>query len=206
MQNLYNKNYSIYEHQIKMIIENLKEFISIYLDKNGKLIPFYDYTFLNDDEFNIKDMIIQKGNNIKNNIENIVNEIENDFINNFNNENDIKELSNFQVSKLRTSLKFIQSTIPISQSMIGNNILSNLNSTQYTKIFNDEFNYKENEILLDINNLLNELNINTTNYISQSLESLKTNIKSYFLSGINIEGIEQYIETIAQSIFINPMK
>ena len=194
-------NYEIFEK----IKNNLKEFIDIYIDGNGNFISFFNYTSLNKyDEVILINIIVQKGNDIKNNLENIINQIENDFIN--NNENDTIELYNFQVSKLRSSLKFIQSIIPISQSMIENNIISNLNSTQYIKLFNEELNYKENEILTDINTFLNELNINTTKYINQSLDSLKINIKSYFLSGINIEGIEKNIEIIAQSIFINPQE
>ena len=46
--------------------------------------------------------------------------------------------------------------------------------------------------------------MNTTKYIEGSLESFKINIESYFLSGVNVEGITKNIETIAQTIFINP--
>ena len=99
-------NYEIFEK----IKNNLKEFIDIYIDGNGNFISFINYTSLNkDDEFNLIDIIVQKGNNIKNNLENIINQIENDFIN--KNENDTIKLYNFQVSILRSSLKFIQSII-----------------------------------------------------------------------------------------------
>ncbi len=43
--------------------------------------------------------------------------------------------------------------------MIGNDILSNLDENRYTKLFEAELNYKEENILSDIIAFIKELNI-----------------------------------------------
>ena len=92
------------------------------------------------------------------------------------NEDNKNEYYYFQASKIRVSLKFIQSLIPIAQSMITENILIDLKPENYQQLFNLELNYKETEILIEINSFFAELNANTTEYISESLEKLKINI------------------------------
>ena len=68
----------------------------------------------------------------------------------------------YQASNLRVSLKFIQSLVPIAQSMITDNTLIDLKPEKYKELFYLELNYKETEILTDINTFLSELN-NETN-------------------------------------------
>jgi hypothetical protein len=198
--------------QIKVI---LRQFQGIYIDEVGRFIPPYLYNPKSiDDEFGIKETIIIKENNIRNNLRRIVDMINIDFINTFCYGNELVcaypdvvsgiDHYYYQASKLRVSLKFLQSLVTIAQSMIGDNTLSGLSSSDFTLLFETELNYRENEIINDIDDFLSKLNVNTTKYIEGSLESFKSNIESYLLSGVNDKGIAENIETIAKSIFINP--
>ena len=86
----------------------------------------------------------------------------------------------YQASKLRVSLKYIQSIIGIAQSMITENILIDLKPENYEQLFKLELNYKETEILTDINSFLAELNANSTEYIFGAIIKVKSSIQSYF--------------------------
>ena len=205
----------IYLANLEQIKEILKQFQGIYIDEVGRFIPPYLYNPKSiDDEFGIKDSIISKENNIRNNLRRIVDRINIDFINTFCYGNELEcaypdvvsgiDHYYYQASKLRVSLKFLQSLVTIAQSMIGDDTLSGLSSSDFTQLFETELNYRGTEILTDIFDFLSKLNVNTTKYIEGSLESFKINIESYFLSGVNVEGITKNIETIAQTIFINP--
>jgi hypothetical protein len=85
--------------------------------------------------------------------------------------------------------------------MITENILIDLKPENYEQLFNLELNYKETEILTEINSFLAELNVNTTEYISKTIIKVKTSIKSYFESGITEEYIKNLTEKIADYVF-----
>lgn len=202
---------------VALIEQNLLKFKEIYIDERDRFIPPYLYNPTNvEDEFKIKNIIIEKENEIRYNLRRIVDAINIDFINTFCYGNEIVcqysdsvsaiEHYYYQASKLRVSLQFIQSIVTIAQQMIGNDILSNLDENRYTKLFEAELNYKGENILSDIIAFIKELNINTTKYINGSIETLKTDIKNYYISGVNEEGIVQNIKTIAKKIFVNPFK
>ena len=160
----------------------------------------------------LKIQLFQK--KIRYNLRRIIDVINIDFINTFCYGNELVSAYSdivsgidhyyYQAFKLRLSLNYLQSLVTIIQSMIGDNTLSGLNSSDFTRLFENELNYRGTEILTDIFDFLSQLNVNTTKYIEGSLDSFKTNIESYFLSGVNVEGITKNIETIAQTIFINP--
>ena len=64
--------------------------------------------------------------------------------------------------------------------MISENILILLKPEDYEQLFKLELNYKETEILTDINSFLAELNANTTEYIFGAIIKVKSSIQSYF--------------------------
>ncbi len=194
---------------VKIIKENLKKFNNLYFDENNKFIPLYIYNNNKEDKFKIKNIIIPKENSIRNNLKEIIEQINNDFnCNNISCNNTVSQIDNYyyQISKIRISLSYIKSIIPIFQSTIEENVLSNLNIMSFLDLFENELNNKENELLIDINSFINELNYNTSKIINPTLQSLKVDIKNYVESKINIENIKEHIKIIANLIFINPQE
>ena len=202
---------------LESIEDDLLKFKEIYIDERDRFIPPYLYNPTDvEDEFKIKNIIIEKENEIRYNLRRIYDAINKDFVNTFCYGNaTVCEYSDvvstiehyyYQASKLRVSLQFIQSIVTIAQQMIGNDILSNLDENKYTKLFEAELNYKEDNIKSDIMQFIKRLNINTTKFIDGSIETLKTNIINYYISGVNEEGIKENIQTIAKKIFVNPFK
>ena len=169
----------------------LNEFQSIYI-KNDKFIQPYNYTVeYEDDEFDIKDFIVSKENEIRKNLRRIADLINIDFINTFCYGNELVcaypdvvsgiDHYYYQASKLRVSLQFLQSLVTIvAQSMIGDDIFSDFDSNTYTQLFKTKLNYRGNEILTDIINLLSRINNETIHYINRSLDKLKIDIQNYF--------------------------
>jgi hypothetical protein len=217
IQSIYNKKCCINGYDsanVAIIKNNLKKFIDIYIDKNGKFIQTYNYSrSTKEDEFNLKTIINQKINIIVYNIRRIVDQINIDFHETFCYGiqvycafiNVVSQIEHYyyQASKLRVSLSFLQSLVDISQNMITTEkILVDLDPENYAKLFVEELTYKRTEIITDINTFLSELNVNTTKYINTTLITLKTDIKTYFESGLL--GIESKIKDIAREIFINP--
>ena len=197
---------------VESIEDNPLKFKEINIDERDRFIPPYLYNPTDvEDEFKIKNIIIEKENEIRYNLRRIVDAINIDFINTFCYENaTVCEYSDvvstieyyyYQASKLRVSLQFIQSIVTIAQQMIGNDILSNLDENKYTKLFEAELNYKEDNIKTDIRQFIKQLNINTTKFIDGSIETLKTNIINYYISGVNEKGIKENIQTIAKKNF-----
>ncbi len=106
--------------------------IILYIKNNFsklKTIPSYLYPLTKEDELNMKDKIAYYENKIRINLLRITEQINIDFLNYFCYGNTLvcftKETVSsidyyyYLVSKLRTSLSFIQSLVSISQSMIG---------------------------------------------------------------------------------------
>ena len=111
------------------IKNNLIAYTKKYYDNAGRLIPVTLYPLTKEDEFNMKDKIIDYENKIRINLSRITEQINIDFLNYFCYGNTLvcftKETVSsidyyyYLVSKLRTSLSFIQSLVSIAQSMIG---------------------------------------------------------------------------------------
>ena len=199
---------------LEKVKRKLNEFQSIYI-KNDKFIVPYNYTVkYEEDEFDIKDFIVSKENEIRINLRRIADLINTDFIKTFCYGNELVcaypdivsgiDHYYYQASKLRVSLQFLQSLVTIAQSMIGDDIFSDFDSNTYTQLFNLELNYRGNEIITDITNFLSELNNETIHYINGSLDKLKIDIESYFKSGVNLLGMKENIETIGREIFFDP--
>jgi hypothetical protein len=191
---------------------NLKKFTELYYDENGKFIEIYTYTpSTKEDAFNLKNIIIQKTNEIRINILRIVDQINIDFHDTFcygiqvycQFIDVVGQVDHYfyQASKLRVSLKFIQSLVAIAQSMIKENILIDLKPEKYKELFSLELNYKETQILTDITTFLAELNEQTYIYINQTIIKVQASIENYFETGITEGYIETLIGTIANNIF-----
>ena len=200
---------------VEIIKKNLEKFKSYYVDENNKFIRTYTYSIKHEDEFNLRNIIVDKTNEIIINLRRIVDQINIDFHHTFCYGVQIEclfiesvgqiEHFYYQASKLRVSLSFIQTLVTIAQSMITKEkILIDLSAEEYYQLFSLELNYKETEILTDIKTFIRQLNEETKEYISESITNLKTHIKAYFVSGANIETIKKNIESIAQSVFVSP--
>ena len=218
IQNIINNKCCIngyYDANIDTIKNNLVKFKEVYIDELGRFIPFYLYNPSNkEDEFNLLNIINPKEKAIRNNLRRIYDEINADFHDNFCYGTDIVcpfdnvvsaiEHYYYQASKLRVSLSFIQSIVTVAQNMIGDDVLSGLNVNKFTQLYKTELNYRGKQILTDINEFLYNLNIESASLIKESINGLKSDIQSYFLSGVNNDLIKAYITNIAESIYINP--
>jgi hypothetical protein len=200
---------------VEKIKKKLENFKSYYVDENNKFIRTYTYSIKHEDEFNLRNIIVDKTNEIIINLRRIVDQINIDFHHTFCYGVQIEclfiesvgqiEHFYYQASKLRVSLSFIQSLVAIAQSMITKEkILIDLSAVEYARLFSLELNYKETEILTDIKTFIRKLNKETKEYIDGSITTLKTDIKAYFESGAKIETIKKNIELIAQSVFVSP--
>ena len=201
--NGYNLAYS------RQIINSLKEIYSFFDDKSIKLT----FNRTKKDEFGFLELFNEKEDYIVSIITRILDQINIDFQNYFcygnelvceyNDSTSAIEHYYYQASKLRSSVSNLNLFIQLAREMIGENILSELSSDEYTNKFNVELEYKISEIVTNIFRYIEELNNKTIEFMDGHLDTLNLHINASFVEVINIAGIEENIKLIAQEVFID---
>ena len=108
------------------------------------------------------------------------------------------------MSKLRDSVNYLKSLIPMAKEIINEDILSNLDPNEFLNLYQIDFNYNATALISQILEFLYELNQETKNLMDQYTIGIIAPIKNVFTKLINIEGLNEVIEIIAKNIFIDP--
>ena len=205
-------NESDYE-EVENEIEKASNYLYSQIEKNKD-----NYRRTKEDQFNIKSLINDKEYEITSNLGKIINSLEIYFNQNLciaheinckngNPENLLSSLQQYQyqVAKTRESISDLNSLIPISRKMLGDEVLSSLDPNEFSNLYNRGFNYEINDLIKDINEFLAELNKETIKYMDSYVTNIQTDLMNSFYQNINFDGLKEEIENIALDIFVDPL-
>ena len=209
---------SLYEGDENYIIieENIIKISNKLSDENNNFIPLILYNRKKRDEFNIKKYFENYEFKITNNIGKIIDElsiyfdeyvcITNEDICKEDGSNILSSLDqyNFQIAKMRDSISHLKLIVNISEEMIDESILSNLNETEFLKLYEDNFNYGSDALISQILEFLEVINNQTNTYIDGLTKGIEGKIIDIYNEKINNGLLEGLIEAIAKKVFIDP--
>ena len=193
-----NNNYTTIEKNIIKISNRLS-------DDNNNLIPIPLYNRKKKDEFNIKKYFEDYEFKITNNLGKIIDELS-IYFDEYEKVIELSSLDqyNFQIAKLRDSVSYLKLIINISEEMIDESILSNLNETEFLKLYENNFNYGSDALISQILEFFEIINNQTNIYINGLTKGIEGKIIDIYNEKINKGLLNGSIEEIANKVFIDP--